>query len=873
MSVSIERVSCEHFLSGFGIDTPSPRLSWRFKGDVKDWKQQSYELRIETLGTTQEYHVESEESILVPWPASSLRSRQHAQVTVRAIGIDGTPTSWAGLSIEAALLTPSDWSAKVISCPPQSEDETKPPFFVRRRFNLESVKSARVYATALGIYELEINGRRVGDQVLTPGWTSYDHRLHYQAYDVTDMLKVGENVLGGYIGEGWWSGRLGFEGGARNMWGTRNGLLAQLEVDGSPVVVTDESWEWTIGAHDAGEIYDGEIYDSRKLEPDWSTIASAKAGWKPVEIISPATGELIVDRAPIRRTQEVQAVEVIITPSGKTVVDFGQNLVGWCRLNVNPTGPAGSNITLTHAEVLEHGELGIRPLRVAKCRDVLTLGGDLAGWEPKFTFHGFRYVQVDGWSGLKPADLTAIVVHTDMERTGTFESSHPMVNKLHQNIVWGMRGNFVGLPTDCPQRDERLGWTGDLQVFGRTANFLYDTSNMLSGWLQDMQAETLANNGVVPVVIPDAVSRMWKTNPFNMAFAIWGDVAILAPYDLFEASGDIGILKAQYEGMKAWLHEGIGRREDGMWKDDLKQLGDWLDPDAPPDSPGRAKTDEVLVANAYLVHVTRRMSIIANYLGLADESKRYAEETLRIRKIFQQMYVTPFGRLVSDSQTAFALALQFDLLEPAQRTVAIERLSELVKRNIFKVGTGFAGTPLILDTLASNDQLHLAYRMLQEKQCPSWLYCVSMGATTIWERWDSMRPDGTINPGEMTSFNHYSLGAVANFMHATIGGISPLEPGWKKTLIAPKPGGTLTGAKVGFLSPYGQVGCQWVIEGGRLLVDIQVPPNTTAKVVLPGVDEEVGSGERHYQVVWKADERWPPKPIWMAMAPPIDEIA
>lgn len=672
------------------------------------------------------------------------------------------------------------------------------------------------------------------------------------------MLVVGENVIDAHIGEGWYAGRLGFLGGVRNIWGDDLGLIAQLEVGGQVVVETgSEDWEWAYGRTTSSEIYDGEVYDS--------TVDMDSVAWLPARSAPlPKTHLISPEAPPVRRVLALEAQSIITTPSGKTIVDFGQNLVGWVRLNTEPTGGDGT-VVLRHAEVLEHDELGVRPLRICKATDIIKTGGaTVKNWEPTFTWHGFRYVEVTGWPDLALSDLTAVVIHSDFEQTGDFSCSHKLINRFHENAVWGARGNFVSVPTDCPQRDERLGWSGDIAVFAPTANFLFDTAGMLGDWLKDLAAEQLNDlDGVVPMVIPNTLRHLGEA----MTMAIWGDVSVLTPRDLYHAFGDLRFVQDQYASMVAWLERGIKRRENGLWVEGV-QLSDWLDPHAPDDDPGDSITDPMLVADAYLVHVTDAVGRMAKLLGKAAEAEQYTSRADKIRKAWRDEYMTPTGRLSADSQTAYALALFFGLHESdTARAHAADRLDYLIRKEAFKIGTGFAGTPVILHALAENHKLSLAYRMWQEKECPSLLYPVSMGATTIWERWNSMMPDGTINLGEMTSFNHYALGSVIAFLHKYTGGISLLEPGWKKILIAPQPGGTITSAQVYHVSPYGRVACDWTLEGETLRVNIEIPPNCTARVILPGTDEEVGSGQRSYTAVWVADPTWPPKVVQKRFRP------
>ena len=467
---------------------------------------------------------------------------------------------------------------------------------------------------------------------------------------------------------------------------------------------------------------------------------------------------------------------------------------------------------------------------------------------------------MEGWEAITKDDIAAKVIHTDMEEIGWFRCSNPMVNQLHENTRWSMRGNFVSIPTDCPQRDERLGWTGDIQVFCPTANFLYRTTGMLGGWLEDVAAEQL-ESGAPSLVVPNILDNIWPPTPQ----AVWGDVTVLTPWALYNSSGDVKILKAQYKSMITWVDKDIPRGKDGLWDPEMWQLGDWLDPKAPPENPGDGRTDGTMVADAYLVHVTRVLSQVSSILQDAANSSRFAEDTRRLKEAFQRKYVAPSGMISSDTQTGFALAIMFDLFEgEEQLAVAGDRLAALVKREKFRVATGFAGTPLITHALTRTGNLQLAYRMLLEKKCPSWLYPVSMGATTIWERWDSMLPDGSINPGSMTSFNHYALGSISNWLHEVVGGISSIEPGWKRFRVQPQPGGTLTSASVTHESPYGRIECQWSTEKlestEHLELQIVVPPHSEACVVLPNGErhEHVGSGTYTFKCQSPVKD-WPPR--------------
>lgn len=733
---------------------------------------------------------------------------------------------------------------------------------LRREFALESghgvVATATLYATALGICDVTINGSPASPDLLTPGWSSYEWRVRYAEWDATTLLHE-NNVLGILIGNGWYAGHLGFAGG-KGLYGAEPAAWAELRIvfaDGHvQVIATDTTWLSGPSPVLAADLYHGQTIDARRRDTAWGRPGAEPEGWA-------GTREVAFDHArltpyiapPVRRQEEIVPVRVWVSPAGATLVDFGQNLVGWVRLTGR--GPAGQNIILRHAEVLEHDELGVRPLRLAKATDRYILSGGDDVFEPTLTFHGFRYVEVTGWPGthIELADaLRAVVIGSDLRRTGAFACSNPLLNQLHSNVVWGMRGNFVDVPTDCPQRDERLGWTGDLAAFVDTAAYLYDVDAFLRDWLLDLAAEQTHADGNIPVVVPDNIKYEQVTGLIPGAeadiqlIALWNDAACWVPWGLWEAYGDLGVLTQQYDSMASYTRRIATALSDRDLLESGIQLGDWLDPTAPPDEPFKGKSDPFVVATACVYRSVDIAAQTADLLGHTADATEFNALATRIRTAFNEHYVEG-GRVHSDAAAVYSLAICFGLLDEAGTDAAGQRLAELVAESGYTITTGFAGTPFINFALSQTGHLDTAYRLLLQTECPSWLYPVTMGATTMWERWDSMLPDGTINPGEMTSFNHYAFGAIANWMHQVVAGLSPLAPGYSRILIAPQPGGDLTWAATSLDTPHGRVSVRWEIDGSDLLVETTIPATTTAVIRLPGAEETtIDAGHHSFRV-------------------------
>lgn len=851
-----------------GIGSRRPRLSWKLPQAPAHYQQQASELAITLThadGRCEQltYTLSGPQQILLPWPGPDLQSRD--RITLRVRVSDGA--SWSAWSdtacAETGLLDETEWQAKMIhSAIPEDRFREGRVFQLRKSFTLhQPVVRARLYLSALGLAEVEINGHKVGEDALLPGWTSYHHRLRYFTYDVTGLLSAGgEQAIGAWLADGWYSGRIGFHGGNARLYGDRSGLLAQLEIlhsDGSQsLIVSDDSWRCQPAPILSADLYNGETFDATRYNTRWSTAGFNDADWFRVQEAEYFNYARLVapDGPPVRAQHRLTPVEIVRQPDGNWLLDFGQNLSG--RLSIRVSGRRGQQIVLRHAEVLQEGKLYRRTLRGAASEDRYIIGEDSVteSWEPRFTIHGFRYAEVEGWPGenLDPEDITARVYYSAMPETGHFSCSDAGINQLHSNVQWSMRSNFVDLPTDCPQRDERLGWTGDIQVFTPTATFLNDVRGFLASWLKDLAAEQ-REFGNVPWYVPWIPGNAWS---IAEAGSVWGDVATITPWVLYQRYKDPGILHQQYDSAKMWCDRLIAKFAPGEHRVSADmQLGDWLDPQAPPDNPIEAMTDPELIATAYAFKSLQIMAQMAKITGRPAQAEYYAQVAERVQQDFLSHWFPAGNAGSNNTQCAWSIALVFGLIrEPAERQAAGERLAALIRDNRGRIGTGFAGTPLVLDALTQTGHLGEAWQMLLCRECPSWLYQVDMGATTIWERWDSMQPDGTVNSGEMTSFNHYALGAVADWLHRVVGGIENAGSGYDRILFRPRPGGGVSHAKCELASPYGRIASGWQITDGTFSVTVEVPPGAGAELVMPdGTRHTLTNGEHRYACRWAAD--------------------
>ena len=853
---SVVALKCEYKINPLGIDIVKPRLSWKTITDRRGWMQAAYQIRVApslsalSAGKNLVWdsgRIDSDASIHQVYDGQALQSGQRYYWQVRVWENHADPSEWSEPACwEMGLLNLSEWQASWIQ-PELPPNSAKPGMvsLLRKEFEIRgTIESARIYASSLGLYELYLNGSRVGDEVLTPGWTAYQKRLQYQTYDVTGQLRTGLNAVGVMLADGWYRGSI-----ARKSYEDKSAALVQIQVrfkDGSRLMIgSDETWKSTIGPILFSDIYDGETYDARLEKKGWDQSGYAAADWSGVKVMDHPKQILIAPAGPpVRKIQEIKPVRLFKTPAGETVVDMGQNMVGWIRFRVS--GAAGSRVKLRHAEVLDKaGNVYIANLRAAKQTVAYTLKGEgTEVYEPHFSFQGFRYLAVDDFPG-KPAleNFTGVVVHSEIPPTGTFECSNPMLNQLQQNIQWGQKGNFVDVPTDCPQRDERLGWTGDAQAFARTASFNADVAAFYTKWLKDLAADQ-KESGAVPHVIPNVLGRRSPTS--NVGSAGWADAAVVVPWTVYLSYGDKRILEQQYESMKKWVEYMRLRAGDSLfWNTDFT-FGDWLAfATTRSDYPG-ATTDKDLISQAYFARSTDLLQRTATVLGLTEEAGKYAQLLGRIKKVFQDEFVTPNGRLSSNTQTAYSLALGFDLLPESLRPLAAKRLAEDVRK--FKhITTGFLGANLVCQMLTDNGYYDEAFLLLNRKEYPSWLYPITKGATTIWERWDGIKPDGSFQDEGMNSFNHYAYGAIGEWLYRFVAGLELDEqrPAYKHSVIQPHTGGNLSSARAKLQSVYGEVAAGWERSEGRMKVTVIVPPNTTATVKLPDarIDQVLEGGQ------------------------------
>ncbi|HYU09130.1 MAG TPA: family 78 glycoside hydrolase catalytic domain [Gemmatimonadales bacterium] len=849
-ALSVDGLRVEYLANPIGIDVVQPRLSWRIASTRRNTMQAAYQLQVglNVASLTRGANLlwdsgkkVSDASVFVDYGGPQTVSRTRYYWRVRVWDSSGRASPWSFVAFwETGLFQPGDWTAEWITPPPTAADSLPSPSpFLRRAFRVgEAVRSARLYVTSLGLYEVYLNGERVGDQLFTPGWTSYRRRLQYQTYDVTALLRPGANVVGAILGDGWYRGNLGFFR-QRNLYGRQLALLAQLEIryqsGRTERVVSDGDWKASAGPILSSDIYGGETYDARRELSGWTAGGAPydDRNWTTVGVLvyPPPAALLAAMSPPVRRVRELRPVAIRRAPSGETIFDLGQNFTGWARLSVR--GPAGTTVTLRFGEVLDReGNLYTANLRAAAQTDRYTLSGNgREVYEPHFTFHGFRYVAVRGLPA--PADsatITGIAVSSDLVQTGSLVTSDSLLNRLQRNIVWGQRSNFLDVPTDCPQRDERLGWTGDAQVFARTAAFNMDVAGFFAKWLSDVAADQ-DPSGSVPWVIPNPLGG---DSTHFAGTAGWSDVAVIVPWTMYLTYGDRRVLERQYPSMRAWVD--YARRRAGtdlIWRPGW-QFGDWLALHSDDPSYPGATTSTDLIATAFLAHSTDLVARTAAILGHEDDAAEYRARFRAIREAFNREFVSRTGRVGENTQTAYAVAIAFDLLPDSLVSVAGGRLAQDVAARDHHLTTGFLGTPYLLHVLGATGHIGDAFALLTQRTYPSWLYPITRGATTMWERWDGIRPDSSFEDPGMNSFNHYAFGAVGDWMYQNIGGIDvdPAGPGYRRSRIAPRPGAGLTSANAALETAYGTLQSAWRLDAGRFALEVTVPANTSAEVTV-----------------------------------------
>lgn len=867
--LSIERVMMDYQENPVGVERV-PQFGWVLKSDKDNVFQWAYRMQIAVDSGFREVVYDSgrtvsAESAHIKPEVAGLLSGKRYFVRVKVWSRDGDETPWStNDSFVTGILDRTLWQSDFVSGESAREADDSKVTYVRGNFRIDGeVAEAYAFTTALGIYEFYLNGVRVGNDELTPGWTSYHKHLLYQTYDVTEFLCRGDNVAGAAVGPGWYKGYIGFLG-FRNNYGKQTAFLGQILIrytDGrTEMVRTDASWKAADAPVVFAEIYDGEIYDARLEQPGFCTSPYDDSNWRPVEVL-PCDKEILTAQAG-SRVQEIEPIEakrLFRTPQGDLVVDFGQNMAGW--IHINCQGKAGEKIELNCFEVLDReGNVYLDNLRGAKETIVYICGEDgPVDYHPSFTYMGFRYARIASFPGVPaPGNFTAYAVHSRMERTGYFTCSNPDINQLQNNILWGMKSNFVDIPTDCPQRNERAGWTGDAQIFCRTASYLMNTYPFFAKWLKDVACEQTPEGGI-PHVVPDFCTGKagddWLLSQGTHSAAAWADVAVITPWVMYLTFGDKEILRNQYESMKGWINFMAANSQDYIWNYKL-QFGDWVALDAEEGSYFGATPND-LTCTAYFAYSTGLFSKIAGILKKDEDAEKYGDLYDRIVDKFRRTFFTGDGKMTAQTQTAHIVALYFNLVPEQFREKTVQGLKRLLLKEKGHLVTGFVGTPYFCHALSQNGCVREAYDLLLQEDFPSWLYQVKMGATTVWEHWDGIRPDGSMWSADMNSFNHYAYGAVGEWLYRVVGGleIDEREPGYRHTLIYPRIGGGLESARAEYHSVYGVVGSAWEVKGDQVTLHVQIPVNATATITLDGavcVEEDGGLPFEQRDGLWSA---------------------
>ena len=839
-------VRVENLTAGCVTDEKRPRFSFSIESD-----KQGAELAEATIRVG-DWAYKTHSQILIPYGGKPLKPFTEYTVSVEAKLKDGE-TGRAQTTFRTGRMD-TPWKAQWISDASYHFTEKKvspiPMTFRKRIYTNKKAARATLYATAMGIYDVYINGKRVSDRYFAPGFTSYAHTLQYQTYDVTALLS-GSDDISFIVAGGWAVGSFVFTRKNR-ISADRQALLAEIRfeyADGSVETVgTDASWLVTEGgSYLEADFYDGETYDAAAKPDEWTWRNAAVEKLRVHPEIVAERGAPVIARAVMKPVSCVERGDELI-------YDFGQNFAGVICARIE--GKAGDEVVFRHAEVLnDDGSLATQLLRSAKATARCLCKDGVQVYSPRFTYMGFRYVGVKGVRK-ENLELSAYVIWSDMDQHGTFSCSDKRINKLQSNIMWSAKSNFIDIPTDCPQRDERMGWTGDIAVFAPTACFNMDMSRFLEKWLRDVKDEQLKSGGI-PNTVPVQGYGFPATMPV-MAVDFWGDACILVPWAQYMASGDKALLEKMYPTMKKyvkacafWAGFGIGKRRYIWHTPAVLHFGDWIAPGVPKMSDWQKRSR--WTATASLAHTSGLLSKIAGLLGKKEDEKKYAAYSAKVADAYVSVFTDGKGKLKNEFQTAYVLPLAFDMFPASQRANAASNLERLVKLNNYCIATGFPGTPFILFALADNGKEETAFRMLTNEMSPSWLFEVKAGGTTIWERWDALKEDGSRNTGEsdgtggMVSFNHYASGAVGDFLYKRVAGIEPLEGGYKRFRIRPLVGGGITWAKASTRTPYGKVSSSWKVEKGQFKIEVSVPVSTYCTLVLPdGSERELASGKYEF---------------------------
>ncbi len=849
VGLSIDRLRVEYRDCPIGIDVARPRFSWSLNSEARNSVQAAYRIVVASSEDRlskddgdlwDSGRVESSASAHISYGGPKLASGQRAWWKVQVWSGAGTPSDWSQVAFwEMGLLNATDWRAMWVSVrglePDTSLSEAAeldallPVSLIRTTFQAKGkVARARLYSTARGVYVPRLNGSEVGDQVLAPGWTDYNARIQYQTYDVTGAIVEGENVLGAELGTGWFAGHIGWQSLSRH-YGPAPQLLMQLHLEyddgASEVIGTSGDWKGSTGAARYSDFLMGEYRDAR-LERDWSSVGFDDSGWDLLQWSAVNAVPLVADCSPpVRALEEIPSIARTEPEPGTFVFDLGQNIAGWVRLKVQ--GDAGTRVTMRFAEILNpDGSLYVTNLRSARATDTYILAGtgEVETFEPRFTWHGFRYVEVTGYPGTPEIDaITGRFVGSDTEVAGSFQCSDDLVNKLQQNIVWGQRGNFLSVPTDCPQRDERLGWLGDAQVFIGTAAGNMDVAGFFTKWMRDVvDAQTLA--GAFPDVAPRVVD-------LASGAPAWADAGVIVPWTVWKTYGDTRIIDEHWEAMERWMNWLLQDNPDHLWRHDRgNDFGDWLSIDA--------DTPKELIGTAYWAYDARLMAEMAEATGREDDARRYRALFEKVAGAFRDAYVRDDGSIEGDTQTVYCLALHFGLLEEEQRARALELLVADIDSKGGHLSTGFVGVSYLCHVLTANGRPDVAYKLLHQETFPGWKYSILHGATTIWERWDGWTEDkGFQDPG-MNSFNHYSLGSVGEWLRRSVAGIdnAPGTAGHEHVRLAPVLDDSLEWAEGSYTSMRGVIRSRWDRHADSTEFRFSVPANVVAEIVLPARD-------------------------------------